>query len=603
MRRFSVNFISFSDKIILYLILVIQISYKYFLSFILNLIVAVKPHKFLFVFTLFFFFQCASKGIPGGGPVDNIPPRIVCTYPEADSTNISNINKIEIHFSERMNEPVVEKSIFISPPLKYKIKWSGGDELKLIVTDTLRSNQTYVITLGAGAEDFHKNRMKSSYQFAFSTGDKIDRGEISGKVYDITPKESFYIYAYRIINIDSLNPSYNIADFLTMPDDEGNFNLSYLAEGFYRVFVIEDQNSNLLLDGNYERIGIPFRDVLLDSFRMSFTNLNFKITRIDTVPPYIVDARSINNQTVIVRFTEPIKYLDKNMLQIVDTLGLTNIDIFAYTVNKEDEKQYIIYTAIQDSNLNYRINIIDIADTSGNLQTIDQSYIYQGSAVKDTAEFKLIQISPADSAVNQPLSVKISVQFSHPIDTLSFIESFIYWQNDDSTKILSGKWEWKNLSAGYFHIIPYFQPGQKYTFQINTKNIISLWGEALPDSQIVSRFFMISEDEFGSLSGKYTGDLSVDDRVYIKIFPLDKKREQIMVPMDTTKKFFVKWIQSGKYKIGGFFDRDRNKKYSYGNLYPFTYSEPFYIKPDTLRIRKRWESSGIEFIIPGIRDN
>ena len=55
--------------------------------------------------------------------------------------------------------------------------------------------------------------------------------------------------------------------------------------------------------------------------------------------------------------------------------------------------------------------------------------------------------------------------------------------------------------------------------------------------------------------------------------------------------------------IWEFVDFDRNKQYSYGKLYPFCYSEPYYIKNDTLRIRKRWELSGLEFIVPGIEDH
>jgi hypothetical protein len=72
--------------------------------------------------------------------------------------------------------------------LEYETDWSGGDELTLILQDTLASDRTYVITIGSGATDMQKNRMADSYQFAFSTGNKLNKGEIYGRVFDISEK-------------------------------------------------------------------------------------------------------------------------------------------------------------------------------------------------------------------------------------------------------------------------------------------------------------------------------------------------------------------------------------------------------------------------------
>ena len=94
--------------------------------------------------------------------------------------------------------------------------------------------------------------------------------------------------------------------------------------------------------------------------------------------------------------------------------------------------------------------------------------------------------------------------------------------------------------------------------------------------------------------------MAADEAVYIDVIPLDKKKVPVITRVDQMKNFRIKWLESGRYRIGGFLDRDGNGKYSYGNLFPFIYSEPFYFKSDTIRIRKRWELSGIEFNIPGI---
>jgi hypothetical protein len=153
------------------------------------------------VFTAFWLLQlngCASRGRPGGGPVDKTPPEIVFTFPQPDSLNIDQIPQIDIHFSERMDEASVAKSIFTSPPLDYDIDWSGGEQLSLNLKHELDNDRTYLITIGTGVMDARKNRMNNSFQLAFSTGAYLDRGKLSGHVYGITAKDNFYIYAYQI---------------------------------------------------------------------------------------------------------------------------------------------------------------------------------------------------------------------------------------------------------------------------------------------------------------------------------------------------------------------------------------------------------------------
>ena len=172
------------------------------------------------------FLTCAARGRPGGGPADKIPPEIIYTFPQPDSVNIADLQKIEIYFSERMNEGSVSQSLFISPPLDYEVDWSGGDEMSLEITDTLQSNRTYLITIGSGAMDAHNNRLSASYQLAFSTGPNLDQGQISGQIYGISTKDVLYIYAYQKDHPDSLNPTVTRADYLSQPSEDGRFHMN-----------------------------------------------------------------------------------------------------------------------------------------------------------------------------------------------------------------------------------------------------------------------------------------------------------------------------------------------------------------------------------------
>jgi len=353
----------------------------------------------LFIFTVIYF-QCASRGRPGGGPVDKIPPEIIFTYPTADSTNINELESIEVRFSERMDEVSVTNSIFISPPLKYKTEWSGGDELEIEIEDTLLYDRTYVITIGSGAKDSRNNRLKDSFQFAFSTGGHIDRGKIVGKVYNVSSKNLLYVYAYNFAENDTLNPTQQKANFLSQPGEDGSFKLDYLSLGMYRVFVVEDLNKNFLLDADYERVGIPPRDVELDSSSIIFEPLSFQITKIDTISPFVSGARALNTNKIIMRLSEQINKITEKNICIIDTLSLDTLMIQGIIQNKDEENQYIIFTSQQDSAKGYKIITKDLSDTTGNLQLDAQIVNFVGIAEKDTNKFKILNILPGDSLNN-----------------------------------------------------------------------------------------------------------------------------------------------------------------------------------------------------------
>lgn len=544
-------------------------------------------------------FACAARGRPGGGPLDQVPPQIIYSFPTADSVNVKNLDEIELVFSERMDDGSVTQSIFISPRLMYEPDWSGWDEVTLHVLDTLRSNITYVVTVGSAAKDQQKNRMKNSFQLAFSTGNKIDRGKISGKVYGISKQEILNIYAYKFAPGDTINPLVRKADYLSQPGEDGLFLLNYLSSGTYRVFVIEDINKNLLFDMNFERIGIPSKDVTLDSSSVPEEDLNFTITREDTTPPSITGARALNQTTVLLRFSEVLKSLTPAHILICDSLKTDTLSIRALTPNKDDRKQYYLYTSVQPKGIIYFMTVNSITDSCGNQQTGSQIASFSTSTLIDTTRFELLQMNPADSSSKLSLATSLSLEFSKPVDTLSLDRAFSF--HDSDQKLLPGQWVWEDLKKGFFSVQGGLKPGAQYTFQLRTRELRSVWGDTLADTTIVHTIFIISEDELGSLSGRYASEKPLRSNVFIDILSLRDKKKVKRVQVHADNTFQANWLPEGFYQLSGFLDRNQDGEYSAGTLLPFQYAEPYYMQTDTVRVRKRWETENIEFQIPGVK--
>ena len=543
-------------------------------------------------------FYCAARGDPDGGPKDLIPPQIIETFPLPDSTGIKNLPKIELTFSEKMDDGSVNQSVFISPLLKYKPDWSGWDKLVLKVTDTLRADVTYVVTVGSAARDQQKNRMKESYQLAFSTGTHIDRANISGKVYGMSKQDVLYVYAYKLTSGETLNPLLQYADYLSQPGENGLYKLNYLAPGTYRVLLIEDLNKNLLFDLNYERIGIPAKDVTLDSGSSTMTDLNFTLSKVDTTPPFITGARALNNRTVLLRGSETLRSLSSDQILICDSLHTDTLQIEALSPNKDDRKQYFVYTAIQPQKTTYYLSIPVIVDSCGNVQPKPQVVTFSTSEQVDTTSFKIPRVAPADSASKLSLSSAITLEFALPVDTINLSRAFSI-RDEQQTK-LAGKWVWENLQKGFFTAEGGLQPGRSYRFQVLTRELRSVWGDTLVDSTIERTIYTLSVDEFGSLSGRYNSEKPLPYDVFLDILSVRDRKKVKRVQVNADNTFQADLLTEGYYQLSGFVDLNKDGEQSTGSLFPFQFAEPFYMQTDTIRVRKRWETENIQFIIPGV---
>ncbi|WP_415181964.1 Ig-like domain-containing protein, partial [Nonlabens sp.] len=61
--------------------------------------------------------QCAKRGSPTGGPIDQKPPVILRAYPDNYTRNFKN-QIIEIEFDEFVKFKDLQKQFVVSPPLK-----------------------------------------------------------------------------------------------------------------------------------------------------------------------------------------------------------------------------------------------------------------------------------------------------------------------------------------------------------------------------------------------------------------------------------------------------------------------------------------------------
>ncbi len=541
---------------------------------------------------------CATRGAPGGGPPDKTGPEIVRTFPTADSVLVDTLlGYIEVQFSEPVSEASFKQSLFVSPPLKIEYDWQSAEVVRLLLKDTLLTEQTYVVTIGAGTTDERNNKMKNSFSFAFSTGRKIDQGSIKGKVYDLVENQTAAAFAYLLNDTALIDPTHRKPLYVSQTGNDGSFSLDYLKEGCYRIFAVEDMNNNLLYDMKYERIGIPYRDACIDSLHSSVAFMDFHLNKRDTIPPDLVGARAVNNHTIRLRMSEPVKLPDSAFVSITDSIKGTPLLVFSWYADEKEENNVNVYTQTMDSAAFYRINLFPLIDLNGNINTEPAERVIPASTRQDTTRFRLVELLPADSAKDVHPEEVITLKFSSATNWESVRKSFVLKASRGDT--LSGVW--RETTAHIANYIPEygFRTDSSYTAILHAGTVYNLWGEAVKDSTIRHIFTVISQKELGEISGEVVWSSGRKAPVFLYIRKIGQKESEVIsLHLEKPGTFYKDALFPGLYLINAFVDVDSNGMYDYGSLKPFKYAEPFYFSNDTLRVRKRWETGGIRLIIP-----
>ena len=231
-----------------------------------------KKIVFLFILNLILF-SCARVGSPVGGDKDTIAPQVVGSNIDTSRVNVPrNIGELRIDFDEYITLKEINKNLIISPPIKKmkKILPSGMANKYLLIKwdDTLQANTTYSFNFGNAIVDNNEGNALKYYNFAFSTGDKIDDLYISGEVKSlIANKETKTEEKNLVVGLYQVKDTMNYRQkpyYITKADPDGYFELNYLSPGKYRILAFEDTNANSVFDAGKENVGFFKDEIVLD---------------------------------------------------------------------------------------------------------------------------------------------------------------------------------------------------------------------------------------------------------------------------------------------------------------------------------------------------
>ncbi|PKK83825.1 MAG: hypothetical protein CVT49_06720 [candidate division Zixibacteria bacterium HGW-Zixibacteria-1] len=545
-------------------------------------------------------FACAKVAAPPGGPEDKTAPSVAGTLPAGNAVTVARDNNISLEFSESIDKKSVENAIIISPrmPGEVKYKWNKST-LNIILPDSFADSTTYVVNAGSDIADLRRNKMENSFSFAFSTGAQISQGKVSGTVraggkpaagamaalFDMTEPDTS-------TSFDSLYPPY-----ITQSGKTGEYALEFLPDGQYFVMAFMDKNKNHLFDYPAEPFGLPDRVCRISG--TTAPTIDFNIIQEDTSTVSIISAGLTGDRLVKVRLSRKVEsnIVRDNLNKIyLEPIGVIDSIIIPDALKERPGTSEQIYDFFFDSLPEGKYSLVMDASLFGQASD-SMPFITSGEL---TIAYEADKTPPAIEEITHtrkifyPSDSLIKIWFSEPIDINKISENAIMIMDADSNRV-GTKFIWPD----YFTLELYASGidwGKVYDIMVAESLFYDLSGNRMGDSIMNYKFTTYDKDSLGSASGAITIGPDIDSSGIVHITFMTEKGLEILSQPLPDKTFNVE-LPPGKYLLKAFLDRNENKIQDYGKLYPFEPAETSALYPDTVRVRARFETSGINFKI------
>lgn len=288
--------------------------------------------RYIIAGTLVIVYGCAKIGSPTGGPKDETPPEIVSSNPVNYSTGFDG-KRIEIKFNEFIQLKNIYKELIVSPPLKERLLTKlKGKSLVIDLNNELRENTTYTLNFGNAIADNNEGNILPNFEFVISSGSYVDSMSVTGKLlnaFNLKPEdEPVYIMLYE--NLNDSAPYFEIPSFIGKTNKDGTFAVNNIKSDTFKIFALQDGNSNLLFD--------------IASEKIAFIDTSFVISPelVRTTYYYLADSLisrdSIDSDLKLTGFV--IDSLTGDTIQVEERLKYA-LHVNMYLFQEESEFQYL----------------------------------------------------------------------------------------------------------------------------------------------------------------------------------------------------------------------------------------------------------------------
>jgi len=572
---------------------------------------------------------CANPVPPSGGPRDETPPSVVETRPARDTVNVStDTRSVYVEFSEYVERSTLPRALSITPQFDGRLRFSwSGQGVTIELPSALRDSTTYIFSLDADLSDTRGVSLDRPVTVAFSTGPRINRGRIQGRVVGPRRGEGraqVDVFAYAL---DDGNPPASLPEqpaYRTQTGEDGTFSFDYLREQDYYVVALRDNNRNRRPDPT-EPYAVPPRGALPADEDSTEIPVPWLLTQVDTTGPTFQQVTPLSRRRLRLSFDEPVRPGSRRFADwaLRDSVSDTPVEVRSVYRPPDRDNALVVRTAPMDSTRHTLPLTPDlVVDTLGQGVRPD-TVRFRALGRADTARTRFQSFLPADlpsdSLGNYFLlpGVQPGVRLSQIPDS-STLRSILAVR-DTAGEARSFDVEVDERRALRLRLRPSLGPGEIAEVAVTPR--------VGPDTTYRRRFRRVTNQVLGALEGRAV----LTDTTYETILPVqprpgpvDGRPADDSVQSDTTDRpeddtlrsgpivveieatestipveprrqavppgstFVFETLPEGSYRFRAFQDRNGNGRWDGGRLQPFVPAEPIVWSDGTTDSRPRW---------------
>ena len=523
--------------------------------------------------SILFIQYCAVIKAPSGGPKDVTPPYMLNVNPPTGSLNYKG-EKIVIQFSEYMNPKSIENGIRIFPNIKGELPiLINGDIVTIDFPDVLELNQTYVVNLSRNITDEHGVELTDAISLAYSTGDRISKGSISGIVYG---EGNSAVHLWKIKNYNNLHDIFfTEPNYITDVSNKGKFNFQYLSKADYLILSLDRNFAGLPLNANRMSYGLNWNKIIALQSDQHLLNVHmFKGKEKSELR--LLSGEWYGENWGRIMFNQSLKNIteDYKLKIIYDNKINTPVTSF---IDPEDENSLIfLHPSLIEVSKDFKMILNDFyIDKNTYLDSTSLNIFlseFDTSLIRITSPKSDIKIAPTISNEEDYIELK----FSKPIPTDKNFDYQLF--KNDTIKV---KERTKIVNPMQVNIVPQDSWGPRTNYLLKLKDNI------LQDTTIVLNISTLNYVRHGGLRIPIKG--SKISSIGAEIENIENKELKKLSFVNSENEIIFDRIPEGKYTITIFNDINNDDEYSFGTVKPFIPAEWFYVMSDTIEIRGNWD--------------
>ncbi|MDR1698841.1 MAG: Ig-like domain-containing protein [Prevotellaceae bacterium] len=547
-------------------------------------------------------YSCANRGIgPQGGKKDEMPPRMLRSIPQNGVTDFQG-NHVEMEFDELFSVRQASENVIFSPPqINQPTVTVAGRMLRVTFNDEMLPNTTYTIDFGNAIEDNNEHNQLQNFIFSFSTGVSIDSLQIAGTVLnaaDLNPAANVLVG----IHSNPADSAFIKTPFLRVSktDETGNFRLTNMPEGKYRVFGLRDKNRSFTFDNPGE--DIAWNDSLVTpSFTIveKFDTLWKDSLTIDTISHRkVTEFKPSNiilrlfNENFQRRFLAKSERTDKTVRLFFNApqkelpeISALNFDLNS-TILQASAKNDTLTFWLKDSltmkkdTLTWQITYPRTLASGKDSIITDTLKLAMKSRKVDAKE----EIPPlrfkSNMAANFPANTNVILTFEEPVLSLDS-SAVCLFQKKDTLWIETPAALKKTGELLRYQLNATLEPGESYKLQLDSAAVKSIFGNATAKYENVFKVRGLEE---------YAVLIVTLPPVENAVLQLLNASEAVLKEQKAgEEETVIEFIEPGTYYLRLFIDENRNGIWDTGNFERQQQPETVYYFHDAILLRANWD--------------